>query len=66
MKPVKYDCICCGEPCAVGSVAEARRLDYCCAECHEELRYGTVPDASTLQRGTGGGTRVIRSGKEMS
>jgi hypothetical protein len=37
-----------------------------CDECALETAAGIVPRPSTLTHGTGGGNRVVKSGKEMS
>lgn len=37
-----------------------------CEACARELALGTIPRLATTMHNAGGGTRVIRSGKEMT
>jgi hypothetical protein len=46
------------------SLKEFRRTR--CETCARELSLGTIPRLATTMHDAGGGTRVIRSGKEMT
>lgn len=46
------------------ALAEYRKTR--CETCARELALGTIPRIATTMHSSGGGTRVIRSGKEMT
>lgn len=46
------------------AMAEHRKTR--CESCARELVIGTIPRISSTMHSSGGGTRVIRSGREMS
>ncbi len=56
----KRECKSCGE------VLPWDRKSSRCEECDDERHKGIIPTATTLMHDAGGGTRVIRSGKEMT
>lgn len=61
-KPAVRLCLSCGEPLS----EHEQDAGFRCVDCRRELDLGEIPPPSTLQKGTGGGQRVIRSGMEMS